>query len=218
MNAVVLFARSPEREAAAKGMRSAAPLFRALVAAWLTAARRLGARPLIACAPEDRETLARIAPDVERGWIEQRGATFGARVVHVAAEAFARGFDGIVLTAIDAPPASLARALDSLLRGIPVLAPARDGGVNFIGLPRGSAASAAALLNDLTAARCRAFFTELLILEATTDIDSQASLAAARLEWAWQGFFRSASGAIGAPAAVRRGARRLFRSRAPPAA
>src|SRR5919109_1086053 len=132
--AVVLFARSPEREAAAKRMRSGAALFRAVVAAWLRAARRHGAMPLIACAREDRDALAAIAPEIERGWIEQHGVSFGTRVANAAEDAFARGHDAVVLAAIDAPPHDLGRAFASLARGIAVVAPASDGGVNYLGI------------------------------------------------------------------------------------
>jgi glycosyltransferase A (GT-A) superfamily protein (DUF2064 family) len=179
--AVVLFARSPEREAAAKRMRSGAPLFRAVVAAWLRTARRLGVRPLIACAAEDRDALAAIAPDVDRGWIEQRGDVFGTRVANAAEDAFARGCDAVILAAIDAPPHNLGRALESLRRGVPVLAPARDGGVNFLGITRADRT----LLEDLTAQRCRDHFATLLIVETITDLDSGSAVTQARCERAW---------------------------------
>lgn len=182
--AVVLFARSPEGEAAAKRMPSAAPLFRAVVAAWLREARRRGAMPLIACAREDMRALAAIAPEIERGWIEQRGATFGARVANVAEEAFARGFPSIILAAIDAPPHHLGRALDALRRGINVLAPARDGGVNYIGIT----SLDRELLEDLTARRCRERLAKLLIVETMTDVDSTSAMEIARNEHAWRPF------------------------------
>ncbi len=189
--AIVLFARSPEREAAAKGMRTAAPLFRAVIASWLQAARMRGATPLIACATEDREALAEIAPNVERVWIEQRGDRFGARVADAASEAFSLGFDNVLIAAIDAPPPSdLGRALTALGRGVTVIAPARDGGINFIGLT----ALDRNLLERLTPRRrdlvrlCRAHFRALLVLRTTTDIDSQRALDVARNERAWRGF------------------------------
>jgi glycosyltransferase A (GT-A) superfamily protein (DUF2064 family) len=184
--AVVLFARSPEGEAAAKGMRSAAPLFRAVVAAWLRESRRHGAMPIIACTREDRAALGAIAPEIQRRWIEQRGATFGDRVVHAAEDAFARGFASVILAAIDAPPHDLRRAIDALQRGIPVLAPARDGGVNYLGITSVDRE----LLANLTAQRCRAHFAQLLIVNTLTDVDSTAALNSARLERAWQPFLQ----------------------------
>lgn len=185
--AVVLFARSPEGEAAAKGMRSAAPLFRAVVAAWLREARRHGAMPVIACTREDQAALRAIAPEIERGWIEQRGASFSERVVRVAEDAFGLGHASVILAAIDAPPHNLRRALESLQRGVAVLAPSRDGGVNYIGLTSVDRD----LLENLTAQRCREHFEQLLIVETLTDVDSAGALAIASLERGWQPFLQS---------------------------
>lgn len=186
MNAVVLFARSPEREAAAKRMTGAAPLFRAVVAAWLREARANGARPVIACDRRDRDALASIAPEVERDWIEQPRAAFGERVCSAVSEAFARGFAQVFVAAIDAPPPRrLGEALAVLAGGTPVIGPARDGGVNFIGIT----SCERELLRDLTFARCRALLPGALVFEAATDVDSPASLAAARREQAWRGWF-----------------------------
>lgn len=184
-NAIVLFARGPEREAAAKRMPAAAPLFRAVIATWLDAAQRHGVTAVIACANEDRAALARIAPHVERRWIEQRGRTFGERVVAAAGEAFG-AFDKIVLAAIDAPPPhDLHLAFDAIARGVTVVGPARDGGVNFIGLT----SLDAGLLMHLTVRRCRERCPRLVVLRAVTDLDSQRSLAAARNERAWRDLF-----------------------------
>ncbi len=179
--AVVLFARSPEREAAAKRMRSGARLFRAVVAAWLRAARRHGATALIACAAEDRDALAAIAPEIERGFIEQRGDSFGVRVANAAEDAFVRGHDAVVLAAIDAPPHHLASTFAALARGIAVVAPASDGGVNYLGITTVDRV----LLEDLTTQRCRERFAELLVVETATDLDSSRALEAARREKLW---------------------------------
>lgn len=213
-SAIVLFARSPEREAAAKGMPSSAPLFRAVIAAWLDAAQKHGAAAVIACANEDREALSRIAPHIERRWIEQRGRSFGERVAAAAGEAFA-SFESIVLAAIDAPPPrSLGDAFDALRRGVSVVGPARDGGVNFIGL----IALDTELLMRLTLRRCRERCERLLVLRAVTDLDSQRSLAAARNERAWRELFasRATYGTI-APRPFHRAVRTLP-PRAPPIA
>jgi glycosyltransferase A (GT-A) superfamily protein (DUF2064 family) len=185
MQAVVLFARSPEREAAAKRLGGAAPLFRAVVAAWLREAEAHGARPLIACEPRDREALAAIAPEVPRDWIEQRRVSFGERVCSATAEAFARGFSSVVLAAIDAPPPRrLGEALAALANGTGVIGPARDGGINFIGITHPDRD----LLAHLTVARCRAALPHALIFEAATDVDSPSALHAARTEKAWRGY------------------------------
>lgn len=181
--AVVLFARSPEREAAAKGMRFAAPLFRRVIAAWLESASRAGATPLIACEEADLAALAAIAPAVSREWLPQRGASFGERVANASSDALSR-FDAIVLAAIDAPPpASLSSVLRLVAAGATIAAPARDGGINFIAF----SSFDRELLSDLTLARCRERLASLVVLDAITDVDSRVALDRAREERAWRG-------------------------------
>lgn len=213
MHSLLLFARSPEREAAAKRMPGAAPLFRAVIAAWLDAAQRHGAAAVIACEAEDRAALARIAPHVPRLWIEQRGRTFGERVVHAAGEAFA-SFSSVVIAAIDAPPPpQLGAAFDALVNGSAVVGPARDGGVNFIGLTSFDES----LLRNLTLARCRERCPRLLVLRAVTDLDSPQSINAARNERAWRAIFASRVIHHATTARPRTGAVRTLPPRAPPA-
>lgn len=210
--AVVLFARSPEREAAAKGMRSAAPLFRRVIESWLDTAQRAGATPLIACAEEDVAALSTIARHIPRKWITQRGVEFGERVVQVAEEALA-SFDAVVLAAIDAPPpATLTPVFDALARGATVIAPARDGGINFIAFTQLDRE----LLFDLTVARCRERVASLIALDATTDVDSRATLAIARSERAWRAFFTHRASTHVAPLSHASAPARCIGSRAPP--
>lgn len=194
MAAVVLFARAPEREAAAKRIRGGAALFRSVIAAWLRAAGRCGATPVIACEEGDRPSLAAIAPEVPRQWIAQQPGAFGERVAAAAAVAFERGFGPVILAAIDAPPPpSLAAAVEALQRGTPILAPARDGGVNLIGLT----APDPALLEQFAPNRadlarlCLARLPNAFLLEAATDVDSTRSLANARRESIWRGYFET---------------------------
>lgn len=219
MRAVVLFARSPEREAAAKRMPSAAPLFRAVIAAWLRAAHAHGALPLIACEPRDRESLAAIAPRYERAWIEQRPGAFGTRVADAASAAFLLGFDAVILAAIDAPPTDLQAAFDALERGTAVIAPARDGGVNFIGLT----APHRALLEQLAPHRrdlvalCREHLRDVVVLGTTTDVDSPQALEAAKRERAWRGYFTVTTFVAPHTQFAHRGVTRHLPSRAPPA-
>jgi glycosyltransferase A (GT-A) superfamily protein (DUF2064 family) len=189
---ILLFARSPRREAAAKRLAHAAPLFRTLIAAWLRAARAAGAVPLIACAVADRDELASIAPDVAREWLEQRGATFGERAAAATADAFARGYASVVIAAIDAPPPDLELAFAHLERGTPVIAPSRDGGINCLGLTSPATELVACLTprrRDLVAL-CRRWFPLLVVLDAVTDLDSPASLEIARGEGAWRGYLQ----------------------------
>lgn len=212
MHSILLFARSPEREAIAKRMPHAAPLFRAVIAAWLDAARRHGAVPVIACEREDRAAMARIAPDAE--WIEQKGRSFGERVVLAAAEALER-FDAVIIAAIDAPPPrDLGDAFAALRAGATVVGPARDGGVNFIGIT----SIDAALLSNLTLRRCRERCPRLVVLHAVTDLDSQRSLNAARNERAWRDVFEQRTMQRIEPEQPRLGVVRTLPPRAPPAA
>ncbi len=183
-NAILLFARSPEREACAKRMRFAAPLFRALVANWLAAAQRHDATPVIACASEDREALASIAPEIAREWIEQRGSAFGERVARAADEAFARGFDSVLIAAIDAPPHDLGEAFRRVAEGTPVISPSRDGGINFIGLVQPEPE----LLQQLEINR-RVHFKDFHVVRSTIDLDNESALNIARTDRAWRQYF-----------------------------
>jgi len=191
MRAVLLFARSPRREAIAKRLPDAAPLFRAVIASWLRRAIEQRAVPIIACAAEDRDELAAIEPSIAREWLDQRGATFGDRVADATAIAFAGGFTSVIVAAIDAPPVALDVAFEHLDRGLTVIAPSRDGGINFIGLKSPETRLVSRLTprrRDLVAL-CRRWFDALVILDAVTDVDSAAALNAARRERAWQGYF-----------------------------
>lgn len=212
--AVVLFARSPEREAAAKRMRSGARLFRAVVAAWLRAAQRHGATALIACAAEDRDALAAIAPEIERGFIEQRGDAFGVRVANAAEDAFARGHDAVVLAAIDAPPHDLGSTFAALARGIAVVAPASDGGVNYLGITSVDRS----LLEDLTTQRCRERFEQLLVVATTTDLDCLHSIDVARREKPWRTLIAPILASDESETHPLRGSNRTFLTRPPPPA
>lgn len=184
---ILLFARSPEREASAKRMRLAAPLFRALVASWLDAAKRHDATPVIACDDGDREALASIAPEIAREWIEQRGNSFGERVARAADETFARGFDAVLIAAIDAPPHDLAEAFATLERGTPVLSPSRDGGINYLGLtkPMPELLAQLELHRRNLAALCKRALP-FHLLRASIDLDNQSALAMARTDRAWR--------------------------------
>lgn len=219
MRAIVLFARAPEREAAAKRLPGTAPLFRSLVAAWLRAAHEAGATPFVASDARDREALAAIEPALGREWIEQRGSRFGERVATAVGEAFARGCTSVVVAAIDAPPPALDDVFTRLEQGSAVIAPSRDGGINFLGIT----APEAPLLVRFTPRRrdlvrlCRDYFDHLVVLDSVTDVDSAAALEMARRERAWQPYLTAAPPPIHrtAPAVVPV-VRRMLPSRAPP--
>jgi glycosyltransferase A (GT-A) superfamily protein (DUF2064 family) len=223
--ALVIFARSPEEEAAAKGLRAdvAVPLFRAVIAAWLRAAEAAGAVPVIAA--RSAKPFARVAPGVARVHVAQRGGSFGERLANAAGDVRALGFEEIVFTGIDVPPPDdTAQLFDALGSVDAVIAPARDGGINAIAF-RGDAspllAEMAPRAHDLVA-RCRLFFGSLLVLDTASDIDSVADLATASRERAWHRFkallVRLTDLRAAAPSSPRAPARAARATRAPPCA
>ena len=121
---VVVFARTPRDEAAVKslGARARAErLHRALLDRALATARAVG------CAT--------------RLVTRQRGDSFGARLEHAVADAFADGWQNVVVIGADAPALDAERireAFACLSGGAAraVIGPARDGGYYLIGLTR----------------------------------------------------------------------------------
>jgi glycosyltransferase A (GT-A) superfamily protein (DUF2064 family) len=172
--AIVIFARAPEMETAAKGLPARfASLFHRITAEWLRAAALMDATPIIACAANARARFDAILPDISRLYIEQRGTTFGQRLASTSEAAFELGFDQVAITAIDAPlptsdvfgPLAYARA---------VVVPACDGGINLIALraPERQLLWAMAPRQRDVLQRCRAYFDSLIVLEVSSDIDS----------------------------------------------
>jgi glycosyltransferase A (GT-A) superfamily protein (DUF2064 family) len=181
--AVLIFARSPEAEAKAKRLpiATAAPLFRALLDSWLNAASACDATAIVA-------SPAHLAVDALH--IAQRGASFGERLANSCYDAWSLGFDSILIGGIDAPPP---RSLDEAFailesgRADAVVAPARDGGLNLIGLRTPAVeflSSVRPRQRDLLQ-RCRDFFPSIFVLPAVSDIDSFDDAAEARREKAW---------------------------------
>jgi glycosyltransferase A (GT-A) superfamily protein (DUF2064 family) len=175
-----MFARSPEREALAKGLpiATAAPLFRSLLLLWIERAHDAGATPIIVSAPEDRAALIAIAPDV--AWLAQRETAFGERIAAAASDVAAAGFTAIAIAAIDAPPpATLSDTFEAVEAKRVVIAAAADGGINLIAFAAPGDLRFLATIRvrqrDLVD-RCRAYFPELVILPATVDVDDAASL------------------------------------------
>ena len=184
--AVLIFARSPEAEAAAKHLpiEKAAPLFRSLLDSWLDAARACGATPIIA---------SPTPLPVDALHIAQRGATFGERLANSSRDAWNHGFDSLLVAGIDAPPPPLLdQAFVALESGSvdAVVAPARDGGLNWIGLrsPAFEFLSTVRLRDRDLLRRCRSFFPSIFVLPAVSDVDSLEDVAAARHEEAWSGY------------------------------
>ena len=172
--AVVIFARAPEVEAAVKRLSgSFAALFDRNTAAWLRAAAKAGATPVISCTCAAR--FDAIAPEIARLYIEQRGTTFGERLASTAEAAFALGFDEVAITGIDVAP-NLAGVFEALVLSDAVVQPADDGGINLIALRTPHRALLATIRprqRDLLA-RCRAYFDSLIVLDAAADVDGLA--------------------------------------------
>lgn len=225
--AVVIFARAPESEARAKGLpaRTAAPLFRALVAAWIRAARRAAATPIVASSAPDRTALLSIENVF---WIEQRGDRFGERLASSASDAFALGFQSVLIAGIDTPPRELGEAFEILERGDAraVIAPALDGGVNLIGLgcPDVESLRSIEVGQHDVAERLRSHFPDLIALAARHDIDSVSDAVDASLENDWLPFRALLLGCGSEPGFAASPAHAPFRasdvdeSRAPPRA
>jgi glycosyltransferase A (GT-A) superfamily protein (DUF2064 family) len=210
--AVVLFARSPWREAAAKGLRGeTAALFRRLISAWMRAAGC--AQIIVACDEVDRDALDGIEPSIDRITLFQRGATFGERLANAADDAFALGCDRVIVAGIDAPPPDLEHVFDLLDEHEVVAAPAKDGGVNLIAL----SAPAHELLASIEIGRpCIDIFAGAAILDCVTDIDSPHDLARAAREVAWSGYFEQSDADTPYAIASQAGATSQASSRAPP--
>lgn len=137
---VVVFARAPRDEAAVKSLGARAQaerLHRALLDRALTTALAAGF-PTRLVTPAD-------GLDVPRGVevVRQRGASFGERLEHAVAGAFADGWRQVVVIGADAPRLDAARIRDAFARlseggdgAAAVLGPAHDGGYYLLGLTR----------------------------------------------------------------------------------
>jgi glycosyltransferase A (GT-A) superfamily protein (DUF2064 family) len=189
---VILFARTPEAEVAAKGLsRQAVVLFETLTANWLRATVAAGARPLISCDPESRSRFASIAAEAERDYVDQEGDTFGERVAAAASHAEDLGFRTIAIAGIDAPPpVDLERSFELLESGSidGAIAPSRDGGVNIIAF---RAVPFALLLSfearDASiAARCVEHFARIYTFAPASDIDCVDDIARAMQQQPWR--------------------------------
>ncbi|HKY33306.1 MAG TPA: DUF2064 domain-containing protein, partial [Candidatus Polarisedimenticolia bacterium] len=114
---ILLFSRSPQAEARAKGLGGAGPLFR-------FARRRV-------------ERAARQLEGVDLFEPVQRGSGFAARLEDAFRQARERGYRAIVAVPCDAPALGarqLEAAFEALDRAGMVLGPAPDGGVYLLGI------------------------------------------------------------------------------------
>ena len=145
---VLVFARTPRDEAAIKplgGRAQAERLHRALLDRALAAAAGAGAHTLLVT-PAER---CSVPPGVES--VRQRGDSFGERLEHAVADAFADGWRQVVVIGGDAPRLDAARIREAFARlsgsgdasddaleasARAVIGPARDGGYYLLGLTR----------------------------------------------------------------------------------
>lgn len=139
--ALVVFTRTPEAEARAKGLspEAGARLFAAFLSSWERAAEAAGARFVISSPPRCAERFrSRRGPDLSPVLVQSDGR-FGERLASAAEEVFALGFTSVAIVGCDAPAVSgrdlelVFRALEGA-RSTVVLGPSRDGGVYLVGL------------------------------------------------------------------------------------
>src|SRR5687767_11858533 len=104
---LVLFARAPLREARDKGFAGALGerLFAAFAEGWIDAARRCGARLVVSSPSVDRTLWNRFLAGTRFELLEQRGASFGARLEDAARRAAANG-GHVVLVGGDVAPSA----------------------------------------------------------------------------------------------------------------
>ena len=184
---LVLFAREPAREAREKGFGGAegAELFAAFAAGWAEAARRVGARLVVATPPEDRRAFARRFEQAPI-WLDQRGPTFGSRLERAARDAACLPGRAILVGGDVVPDsARLLQAFEALEAGADAaIVPASDGGVSLIGLAREDLD----LLGNLSLRRpdvcsdlCSALARRrrrVRVLDRTADVDGRRALRA----------------------------------------
>ncbi|MGE5277415.1 MAG: DUF2064 domain-containing protein [Acidobacteriota bacterium] len=184
---LILFAREPAREAREKGLRGAeaAELFAAFAAGWAKAARRAGARLVVATPPEDRRAWARHFEQAPI-WLDQRGATFGGRLERAARDAARLPGRAILVGGDVVPdPARLLEAFEGLEAGAEAaVVPAPDGGVSLIGLAEVDLDLLGRLSPrraDVCSSLCSALARRgrrVLVLERTADVDGRRALRA----------------------------------------
>ena len=196
-SAILLFARSPEAEAAAKRLNGGERLFEAIAGAWIGVARECGVAVILACSPEHRASFRRLT-GID-AFVDQSGSLFGERLAAAARGAFSLQFDHLLITGIDAPPPDAA-ALDAALsavedgRAAAVAAPSTDGGINFLVVTPLDVS----LLETFTPrdsgliARCRRHFRGRVLIEtaALPDLDSREVIRVAFRQSLWRPYRR----------------------------
>lgn len=194
MRAVLVFARSPHAEAAAKRLAGGGErLFEGVVRAWIRVARHCGASVIVACAPEHRAAFRHLA-GID-GFVHQAGRAFGERLAAAGRAAFALHFDRLLITGIDTPPPD-ASAIGSAFAAVEegaaaaVIAPSTDGGINFLVLGREDVGLLEQFVprDPALMERCRRHFEQRGLVEtaAAPDLDSRDMIPAAFREAVWR--------------------------------
>jgi len=189
--ALVLFTRSPEAEARAKGFREAhaAPLFRAFLESWVRLSRETATDLVVASPASCRRRLEASGVAPGGRFLTQARAAFGERLAAAAGEAFGLGYDSVVLVGGDAPAigaGDLRRAFEAIESGAVALGPAGDGGAYQIGVDARDAdlgrshrhRDRRALVRLLAAAADRR--RGVVLLPARQEVDSALDAARAR--------------------------------------
>lgn len=141
--ALLVFTRSPEAEARAKGfaLEQTAGLFAAFLASWKRAAEGAGASLLISTPPRCAKPIQANGLYEDVRFLVQSPARFGRRLASAVEGAFQLGFSSVSVVAGDTPAIPSAE-LDGVFEALErrdapfVVGPACDGGVYLIGLPR----------------------------------------------------------------------------------
>jgi len=139
--ALLVFTRSPEAEARAKGFapQAASGLFGAFLASWKRAAESADARLLISSPPQCARRLQANPLCEGAVFLAQSAGRFGERLASAVESAFALGYSSVAVVPGDTPAisgAELGRVYTALEDPDPavVVGPAIDGGVYLIGL------------------------------------------------------------------------------------
>ncbi|HKI81228.1 MAG TPA: TIGR04282 family arsenosugar biosynthesis glycosyltransferase [Pseudodesulfovibrio sp.] len=99
----------------------------------------LGADLLVCFTPGTRREAMRAWLGEQRNFLAQRGEDLGERMASGFLDAFAMGYDRVVLTGSDIPgltPGVVRQGLDALAPGRAALGPAEDGGYYLVGFHR----------------------------------------------------------------------------------
>jgi len=192
---VLLFLRLPEldkvktRLAHGIGQVHALEVYRCFIQDELATLDGLGAHSLVCFTPEDGGEKLASWLGADRAYLAQQGGDLGARMDAAFRDAFARGFDRVLLLGSDIPDVPgqvLARGLSFLESFDACLAPSLDGGYYCIGFSKAgycpavfrgmawSTPQVCTLTQDILAHKKRSVY----MLDPWQDVDTREDLAA----------------------------------------